>query len=333
MQMTARQRAWVMDHGGGVRDLRLTEAPLPAPGPDEVRIAVSAVGLNPHDVRFLAGRGLTAPWPRVPGVDVVGRITALGDAVQGWRPGARVMCLLDPARGGGFADHVVAPALALTPLPRMIEDCEAACLPSAGFAAFQAIERRLQPREGQRVLIFGASGAVGGLAVQLAAARRATVFAVHSGHARGQVLELGASEALDRGADDVPTLVRALTDMIGVDAIVDVVGRAHATDSLALLRPEGAIACVAGLPSLDGRASLAGAATIHEIAPAAVYRDADPARLRDLSIIGRALLRRVANGNLRVPIREIVAFESIPEALARLMAGSVRGKIVARLRV
>ena len=324
-----RQGAWTIDRPGRIRDLRWREAPLPEPEAGEVRIAVHAVGLNHHDLRVLAGAG-AAPWPRIPGVDVVGRIEAIGEGVRGWRPGTRVMALLDPARCGGCAESVLAPALALAPVPRGIDDVAAAGLPSAAFAAFHAIERRLQPREGQSVIVFGASGGVGGFAVQLAAARGAHVLAVHSGHARDHVLGLGASEALDRRGGGIPDMVRALTDGRGADAILDVVGRAHAADCLALLRPEGAIACVAGLPSLRRREPLASALTLHEIAPAAAYRDTDPARLRDLAVVGRALLRRLANGNLRPLTAEIFAFDAMPEALLRLASGGARGKIVAR---
>lgn len=330
-----RQLAWVIDRPGRIHDLRRAEAPLPEPGPDELRIVVHAVGLNHHDVRFLAGRDADAPWPRIPGIDVVGRIEAMGEAVRGWRTGTRVMGLLDPARGGGFADYAVMPAIAAVPVPRAIDDAAAAALPSAGFAAFHAIERRLQPRDGQSVLVFGASGGVGGFAVQLAAARRARVLAVHSGHARAHVLALGAAEAIDRtGADgaDVAALVRQLTDARGVDAALDVVGRAHAADCVGLLQPEGALACVAGLPGLRRRPALSGALTLHEIAPAAAYRTGDPARLRDLSVVGRALLRRLANGNLKPLVAEIVDFDALPQALARLMAGGLRGRIVARRR-
>lgn len=326
------QLAWTMDRPGRIQDLRLVEVPLPEPGPDELRIAVHAVALNRHDTAFLAGGGSDAPWPRIAGLDVVGRIEAMGEAVRGWRLGTRVMGMLDPARGGGFADFAVMPALVAAPVPRGIGDAEAAALSGAGIAAFHAIERRLQPRDGQSVLVFGAAGGVGGFAVQLAAARRARVLAVHSGHARDHVLALGAAEAIDRGGVDVATMVRALTDGRGVDAALDVVGRAHAADCVALLQPEGALACIAGLPRLRRRVPLASALTLHEISPGAAYRCGDAARLRDLSIVARALLRRVANGNIRPLVAEVAAFESLPAALARLMAGGLRGRVVVRRR-
>ncbi len=326
------QRAWVMDQAGGIAGLRIAGAPLPEPGPGEVRIAVHAAGLNHHDLRFMSRDGAGDGWPRVPGTDIAGRIDALGPGVEGWRRGTMVMCLLDPRRGGGLADHAVAHAATIAPVPRGVDAVEAASLPSPGFAAFHAVERRLVPRDGQVVLVFGASGGVGGFAVQMAAARHARVIAVHSGHAREQVLALGAHEALDRDAGDVAATIDALTEGRGVDAIVDVVGRAHATRALSLLRPDGAMACVAGLPALSGRPAMAGAITLHEVAPAACHRVGDPARLRDLAIVGRAVLRRVANGNLRPLLREVVPFEAVPAALARVASGAARGRIVVRLR-
>jgi NADPH:quinone reductase-like Zn-dependent oxidoreductase len=328
----AMQRAWVMDAAGGLAGLRIADAPLPEPGPGEVRIAVHAVGLNRHDLGFIARDGWGDAWPRVPGTDVAGRIEALGPGVDGWRKGTLVMCLLDPRRGGGLADFALAPAAALAPVPRGVAATDAAALPSPCFAAFHAVERRLALRDGQAVVVFGASGGVGGFAVQFAAARRARVIAVHSGHAREQVLALGAREALDRDAGDVALAIRALTDGRGADAVIDVVGRAHATRALGLLRVDGAMACVAGLPALSGRPPMAGAVTIHEVSPAACHRAGDPARLRDLSVVGRAILRRVANGNLDPLLREVVAFDAVPAALARVASGAARGRIVVRLR-
>jgi len=306
----AMQRAWVMDAAGGIAGLRMAEALLPAPGPGEVRIAVHAAGLNRHDLRFMAQ----------------------DHAGDGWRRGTLVMCLLDPRRGGGLADFALAPAAALAPVSRGVAATDAAALPSPCFAAFHAVERRLAPRDGQSVVVFGASGGVGGFAVQLAAARHARVIAVHSGHAREQVLALGAQEAIDRDAGDVAAAIRALTDGRGADAVVDVVGRAHATRALGLLGVDGAIACVAGLPALSGRRPMAGAITIHEVAPGASHRAGDPASLRDLSVVGRAVLRRVANGNLRPLLREVVSFDAVPSALARVAAGEARGRVVVRLK-
>jgi len=92
------------------------------------------------------------------------------------------------------------------------------------------------------------------------------------------------------------------------------------------------MACVAGLPALAGRHPMAGTITIHEVAPGASHRAGDPARLRDLSVVGRAVLRRVANGNLRSLLRKVVSFDAVPSALARVAAGEARGRIVARLK-
>ncbi|MFM8992235.1 MAG: zinc-binding dehydrogenase [Alphaproteobacteria bacterium] len=328
----AMQRAWVMDAAGGIAGLRMAEAPLPEPGPGEVRIAVHAAGLKRHDLRFMAQDHAGDGWPRVPGTDIAGRVDALGPGVEGWRKGTLVMCLLVPRRGGGLADFALAPAAALAPVPRGVAATDAAALPSPCFAAFHAVERRLALGDGQSVVVFGASGGVGGFAVQLAAARHARVIAVHSGHAREQVRALGAQEAPARDAGDVAAAIRALTDGRGADAVVDVVGRAHATRALGLLGVDGAMACLAGLPALAGRHPMVGAITIHEVAPGASHRAGDPARLRDLSVVGRAVLRRVANGNLRSLLREVVSFDAVPSALARVAAGEARGRVVVRLK-
>lgn len=329
----ARQRAWLIDRSGSLEDLHLADAPIPEPAPGEVRIEVHAVGLNPHDVRFLTAREAQSGWPRIPGIDIVGRIEAVAPDVKGWRRGTRVMCLLDPARGGGFADFVVAPALALAPVPTDVSDTDAAALPSAALAAYHAIELSLRLKPKQRLLVLGGGGAVGGYALQLAHARDLHVIATYSGHDRDYVIGLGAQEVIDWRTEDLQGLVRSLTAGLGVDGIVDVVGRTHATDMLALLRSDGAIACIAGLPSPSGRTPLHHAISLHEIAPAAAYRDGDPDRLRQLAKTGRTVLKLVANGNLRSLVTEVVTFDAIPATLKRLMAGEIRGKAVARLRI
>jgi len=323
-------KAWLVDQPGPVSSLYLADAPLPEPGVGEVRVHVHAVGLNPIDYKLIAGGHPAWRYPQIPGVDVAGRIEALGPEVAGWRPGERVLFMADMASGGAFADFIVAPADLLARLPDHMTFEDAAALPCAGITAYHALHRRLRVHKGQVVLVWGASGGVGGFAVQLARIAGLCVIAAYSGHDRDYVLGLGAHEAVDRVNDDVAEILRALTDGRGVDAIVNPVGSERATLDLDLLAYGGGIACMAGLPDLGRLMPFRKAPSIHEVALGPAH-DA-PADRHDLAVIGQELAKLVANGNIKPLVSEIVGFDALPQGLAQLEEGAIRGKAVVHLR-
>src|SRR5262249_53066627 len=159
----------------------------------------------------------------------------------------------------------------------------AAALPCAGITAYHALHRRLHVHKGQVVLVWGASGGVGGFAVQLARIAGLRVIATYSGHDRDYVLGLGAHEVVDRVHDDVAQMLRALTDGRGVDAIVNPVGSERATLDLDLLTYGGGIACMAGLPDLGRLKPFRKAPSIHEVALGPAHDV--PADRHDLAVI------------------------------------------------
>lgn len=324
--------AFLVDGPGPIRRLRRGEAPLPEPGPHDVRIEVHAAGINPIDWRWPARALADRHFPFIPGIDVAGRIEKLGRAVRNWRMGANVACLLDPGRGGAFADFVIAPAASVAAIPGRVGFVDAAALPCAGTAAAAAVAHLGAGRD-RTVLVFGGGGGVGGFAIQLAHLAGFRVIATYGGHERNYVERLGADEALDWRNDDVPRLVRALTDDKGVDAIVDTIGRKHVSAIAELLAPGGTLATVAGMPDLRWVQPFAHALSVHAVAPVTALRREGPAAGEPLAVALRGLLRKLANGNIRSLVSEIVPIADLPEALHDLAAGKGRGKTVVRLRV
>ena len=141
--------------------------------------------------------------PHVPNFDVAGNIAEVGEGVSGWRVGDAVVAFLPMTSPGAAAEYVVAPAEALAAAPRTGELADAAALPSAGLAAWQALFEHAGLKTGQSVLINGAGGAVGGYAVQLAAQAGATVTATASARSIDRIRFYGADRIVDYTATPV----------------------------------------------------------------------------------------------------------------------------------
>jgi len=206
--------------------LVLGERPKPEPRAGEVLIQVAAAGLNNADL--LQARGLYPPPPGasdILGMEVSGRIAALGDGVTGWKAGASVCALLP---GGGYGEFAVADAGSLLPVPESVNLVEAAGLPEAAFTAWTNVvdTGRLQP--GETLLIHGGTSGIGSLAIQIFAARGHRVFTTAGSDAKCEAcVSLGAARAINYHREDFVGVVRSETDAKGVDVILDMVGGSY----------------------------------------------------------------------------------------------------------
>ena len=156
--------------------LRYEEVAQPTPGPGQVLLRVAGTAFNPVDVALRAGylRGaVPLQLPHVPGFDVSGTVVQVGEDVTAFAVDDDVVGFLPMEQDGAAAEYVVAPAGVLTGAPVRVPLPEAAALPSAGLTAWQALHEHLRLQAGQRLLVNGAGGGVGGYAVQLARAARA----------------------------------------------------------------------------------------------------------------------------------------------------------------
>ena len=166
---------------GGSEVLRFDDVERPVPGAGQVLVRVAATSFNPVDDHIRAGalaEMIPISLPHVPGLDVAGTVAELGAGVTGLSAGDRVVAMLPLDAGGGAAEYALAPAEALTKVPETIELADAAALPLSGLAAWQLLFELAELKPGQSVLVNGAGGAVGGIAVQLAVDAGAHVTAV-----------------------------------------------------------------------------------------------------------------------------------------------------------
>lgn len=294
--------------------LRYEDAPVPVPGPGQVRLRVAATTFNPVDGNIRAGfmqEPMPLDLPHVPGLDVAGTVDALGPQVDGLQVGDRVVGFLPFVDDGASAEYVVASADVLAPAPTSIPLADAAALPLVGLTAHQALTEHARLQAGQRILVVGASGAVGGYAVQLAKAAGAHVIATAGARSRERVRAWGADEVVDHTTTDVADAVREPVDVLL---------------NLAPVTPEQ-------LTRLVGRVADGGvvvSTTVWQPAPGDegrgvravdMYVRSDAAQLAEL-------VGRVDRGELTVDVAERVPLADLASVHERAAAGTLSGKVV-----
>jgi NADPH:quinone reductase-like Zn-dependent oxidoreductase len=206
---------------GGPEVLKYEDAPRPQAGEGEVLIRVHAAGVNPVDSAIRGGLvkeifPVSLPW--IPGSDVSGVIEEVGPNVTRFKKGDEVFALLNPAKGGTYAEYVVVNESELALKPKSLHHIRAAAVPVAAVTAWNALFETAQLQSGQRVLIHGGAGGVGHFAVQLAKWKGAHVIATASARNHELVYELGADEVVDYQAQKFENVARE------IDIVLDPIG-------------------------------------------------------------------------------------------------------------
>jgi NADPH:quinone reductase-like Zn-dependent oxidoreductase len=292
--------------------LRYEDVEQPVPGPGEVRLRVAAAGFNPVDGGIRGGYlrdVFPVTLPHIPGIDVSGTVDALGDGADGFAVGDAVVGFLPMVADGAAAEYVITPAEILAPAPTSIRLPDAAALPMVGLTAWQALFDDAGLTAGQRVLINGAGGAVGGYAVQLAKQVKAYVIATASPRSSERVRSAGADEVIDHTTADV-TVAEPVDVLLNLAAITPEELGALA----ALVRPGGVV--VNTVPTLPTPAD-----EERGVRAVGVFVRSDAEQLSHLVAL-------VDRGELRVDVAERVPLAELPDVHARADAGAVSGKVV-----
>jgi NADPH:quinone reductase-like Zn-dependent oxidoreductase len=300
---------------GGPEVLHYEDAEQPIPGAGQVRIRVAATSFNGVDANIRAGlmQGpIPVELPHTPGLDVAGTVDALGAGVDTIAVGDEVVGFLPMTSPGAAAEYVLAPADALTGAPKGVPLADAAALPLVGLTAWQALFDHGGLTAGQRVLVNGASGAVGGYAVQLAKETGA--------HVIGTVGPRSAARVQARGADEVVDHTTTTDVTAAVTEPVDLV------INLAPVAPEQ-LAVLVTLIRDGGRLVNT---TVWMPAPS------DPERgVQGIDLFVRSdadqladLVARVNTGELVLDIAERAALADLPELHTRAAGGELPGKVV-----
>ncbi|MQY03333.1 NADP-dependent oxidoreductase [Actinomadura macrotermitis] len=291
-------------------DSRLTvgEVDDPKVGPGTVLIEVRAAGVNPVDWKVMAG-GLDpmmdTVFPAIPGWDVAGVVRAVGPDTPEFEPGDEVMSYArkDIVHAGTFAEQVAVSAAHVARKPAGLSFEQAAGLPLAGLTALRTLDH-LAVRDGETLLVLGASGGVGAFAVQLARARGARVIGTASGRNHDYLRELGA-EPVDY-KDDVVRRVRELAPG-GVDAVADFVG--------------GQLDVTVKVLAEGGRNASTADPSVREHGGTWVWVRPDGERLAGLGELAE-------QGRLTVEVAGTFPLERVGDAFEQSRSGHTRGKLV-----
>jgi NADPH2:quinone reductase len=231
---------------GGPEVLVPAERPAPVPAAGEVLIKVAAAGVNRPDV--FQRKGAYPPPPGasdIPGLEVAGTITAIGDGVRSFSPGDHVCALVT---GGGYAEFCVAPEVQCLPWPRGLNAVEAASIPENYFTVWSNVFDRGRLTSGESLLVQGGSSGIGVAAIQLARAFGSRVFATAGSPDKCRACErLGAERGIDYRTEDFVGVVKGATGGRGVDVILDMVGGAYVPRELAALADEGRLVMISTL--------------------------------------------------------------------------------------
>ncbi len=299
---------------GDTSQMQCEEVPVPACGPNDVLVRVVAAGINPIDWKIRAGAmagQLPKPFPITLGHDAAGIVVEAGSATSGFKAGDEVFFYADFMHGGTYAEYVAVEAAQVALKPRTVPFAAAAALPTPGQAAWTALVETAQVASGMRVLVHGGAGALGSIAVQLAAHRGAHVIATASGDDAELVKSLGANEVIDYRKQRFQDLVK------DVDVVLDTLGGPTQEASWGVLKKGGILVSTVMPPSPE-RAAAAG------VRGAFVFTPPRGSVLAELAAL-------VDKGQLRLLVGQEFSLADAAQAHRAGEGGTSRGKMILRV--
>ena len=318
-------KAIVVSEFGDENVMRLQETAMPEPGEGEVRICICAAGVNPVETYIRAGQyGLLPKLPYTPGNDGSGVIDKVGAGVTGFKAGQRVFIvgLLAKRNTGTYAEYAVCDAKAVCPFPDALPLEYGAGLGTPGLAATDALFIKAKIRAGEIVLIHGASGGVGTLAVQLARRAGAVVLGTADDEqGRKMVLELGAHHAFIHNEEGYLQKIVESTDGKGPDVIIEMLANVNLAKDLSILAKYGRVVVVGNRGTLEfnPRDTMMKDATVMGML-------ANNIRPDDFKICMHTIIAGLESGMRVVADRELPLADA-PEAHRRVMVNNKAGKV------
>lgn len=317
-------RAVTQQQYGGTEQLSLNEIADPTPGPRDVLVRVRAAGVDRGTWHLMAGLpyairmmfGFRRPKYPVPGRDVAGVVEAVGAEVTTVAVGDEVI----GTANGSFAELALVPEKRVAHKPASLSFEEAAVLPVSGLTALQAVRDAARVREGDRVLIIGASGGVGSYAVQIAAAAGAEVTGVASGAKADLVRSLGASRVIDYTREEIDA------DGVRYDVIIDLAGMRRVRELRRSLAPRGTLVIAGGEGGdrwLGGTHRQIAAMALSPFVGQRLTSMLSKESADDLAELGRM----ADEGALRPLLERTFSLDEAAEAIDHVADGRARGKV------
>lgn len=309
--------------------LRLTDQPSPEAAPGSLVLKTRAVALNFPDVLLCRGEYQEKPaLPFVPGIELCGIVTGIGDGVTGFQRGDRVIA----THLGVMAEEVQVPAATAFPAPPSLSDAEAAALCIGYQTGYFGLHRRARITPGETLLVHAAAGGVGTAAVQLGKAAGATVIGVVGNEAKRRVAETaGADIVVNRSTEDFVEVVNEATGGRGADVIYDPVGGETFTRSTRCIAFEGRIVVV-GFAGGTLQTARMNHALVKNYSILGLHWALYTKKAPELVAEVHEQLTLLAEKELIRPVvTETVPFSSAPDAVQRLGDGGTAGRVVLTL--
>lgn len=302
-------KAIVLEQFGNIDNLQFKELPIPQPQSGELLIKVVFAAVNPYDRKVIEvfGKDAGIQLPVVPGSELSGIVEATGDAVADFKPGDAVCGNLGTF-GGCYAQYAVVKAADMVKKPEPVSFEAAAAIPVAALTASKAILDEGGLKAGEKILIHGAAGGIGSMAVQLAKAAGAYVIATASGKNEQRVKALGADLFIDYTTQDFTTIARDL------DLVLDTVGGKTQEDSFGVLKPGGRLISLVQPPSKEK-------ATQYQVDAKMIFGGPNTNRLKNI-------MQQLAEGVLTVTIEKVYVLSDAKEALRAIRDGHRSGKLL-----
>lgn len=312
--------------------LEVAERPDPLPAAGEVRIRVTAAGLNGADLSQRRGHyPPPAGAPDWPGLEVSGTVDLVGEGVEGWVPGDRVCALLP---GGGYAELVTVDAGLVLPVPDGVDLVEAAGLPEVVATVWSNVFQLGRLAAGEALLVHGGSSGIGTMAIQLGRAFGADVIATAGSDDKAAFCrEVGAQAAVNYHEQDFVEAALAFTDGRGVDVVLDIVGGSYIARDLDALATGGRILSIAirdrEPASVDMGLMMRKRATLH----ATTLRARPLAeRVAIIASVREHVWPLLAQGVIRPIVDSVFPLEDAASAHRRMESSAHRGKILLQVR-
>src|SRR6266404_782082 len=303
-------KAVVINEYGNADVVNYIDVERPKPMAGEVLVKVHAAGVNPIDwkIRGGVGKRMGLTLPITLGGEVAGIIERTGDEIRDFKEGDAVYGIIP---SGGFAEYAIAKTGEIGPKPKSLDFINAAAIPLGGLTAWQAMFDLASLSSGQRILIAGASGGVGSLAVQLAKAKGAYVIGLASGRNKEFVLQLGADEFVDYTKQDFEEVVK------NVDVVFDAVGGDTFERAFQTLKKGGFLVTSVAFPSEEKAREFG-------VSAARVYCKPNAEQLAAISEL-------VGAGKLRAHVATVLPLAEVKKALELSESRHTRGKIVLQI--
>lgn len=312
---------------GDADQLQMTRRPVPVPRHDEILIRVAYAGVNRPDV--LQRQGSYAPPPDasdLPGLEASGEIVGMGAGVTRWKKGETVCALLP---GGGYAEYVACHADHALRVPAGLSLREAACLPETAFTVWSNVVTRGGLRGGERFLVHGGTSGIGMMAIQIARALGARVFATAGSDRKCAAIEsLGATAINYRNED----FTKRLAPEGGADLILDMVGGSYIPRNIKALANDGRLVMIAFLEGPKVELNFAQVMVKRLTVTGSTLRpQSDVAKAEIAEALRKQLWPLIVGGAVKVSIDSEFALDAAAEAHRRMESSDHIGKIVLKV--